>query len=387
MKNLFVCLCIGLSIATNASALSKARLVSTGRLVDTLNEISETKETNKIKKHALSKTGRPTLGSDVLDYLKKHKVYVSLTTSPTRAKLVHHVLDTLDLSLVTKIYLNIPLRFGRDNSEYKIPFKLRERYSGKILFGRPPVDLGPITKLLPAVQYIHELGDPDAILIIIDDDTAYPRGMISEMIAAIVRNPNTVIAGSAQDLPFWGIDPELFPRSTRSMASYTPTDQEDAQAEGPRKCQANPQDGQSGKQKELKPHDIVEGFGGVGFKVSYVDVDLMKKLSNRKFSKECYVSDDIVVSFALALSGVQRLKLENAFFGLPLIHQFPYGFKEDALHRGAGLESDRQTLKEMNEGKYKNCINDLIKLTRDEASSTFKQPSQIKSEWNELYLD
>ncbi len=302
-----------------------------------------------------------TSDSQVQKYLKDHKVYISLTTSPTRISKIDNVLDTLELEYIENILINLPLRFGRDDSTYKVPFELIKKYNNKVLFLRPPKDLGPITKLLPSTQYIKEQGDKDAILISIDDDTAYPRGMVNEMIQNIVHHPHTVIASSGQDLRFWNIDDKKMPIASKNTG---------------RQCR-------DGKDSYC---DVVEGFGSIGYRVGFIHVDLMKKLSASEFSRDCFVSDDLVISFSLALSGIDRLKISNKFLGLHRIHLFSYGFEDDALHKGAGLDPSMASTSDMNNIKYQNCHAKLIELTYNKTTAQFNDVNQIIAEWNQRYL-
>ena len=70
--------------------------------------------------------------TQVQDYLKNHKVYVSLTTSPARIDKIIPVLDSLDKTYLDTIFLSIYL-ICRDNSEYIIPKKLLNYPKLKIL--------------------------------------------------------------------------------------------------------------------------------------------------------------------------------------------------------------------------------------------------------------
>jgi hypothetical protein len=322
-------------------------------------ESREARSVNQLKYYASRTPVRDLVhDSKVQDYLKQHKVYVSLTSSPTRLSKVHHVIETLDLSHVEKVFLNLPARFGRDNSEYNITPELAEMFPNKIEYLRPAVDLGPITKLLPSAQHIKELGDQEAILIIIDDDTAYPKGMVLEMVHNIVYNDNTVTTGSANDVNFWNMNGSDFPATEKNNSTGCASDKTSF-------C------------------DVVEGFGSVGFKVKYVDVKLMERLSSKKFSKECFVSDDLVISYSLALTGVNRMKIRNDFLGVHLIKQFDYGFEGDALHQGGGLDPSMASSTNMNEAKYQVCYNRLKEFTRDQ-NGNLKSVKVIKNELKTL---
>jgi hypothetical protein len=314
----------------------------------------------KFKARAASGAIRPIQpGSEAWNFLQKHPVYISMTTSPGRVSKIHHVLDTLDLRHVKNIFLNLPLRFSRDQSEYPLPMHLLQLYENKVKFLRPPKDLGPITKLLPAIQYAKDQGEENAIVIVVDDDTAYPRGMVSEIIHSLSQHQNTVVAASAQDLPFWGID--------RGKMPPTPKNQ-----------------GHACLESESSFCQVVEGFGSIGYPAGTVDVELMRRLADSRFSKECFVSDDLVISFSLALSGVDRFKIRNSFLGNHLIHQFAYGFEGDALHRGGGLGLEING--NMNTSKYQRCHQKLMEIAFDPVTGRFKSPAQVKMDWDQTYL-
>ena len=102
--------------------------------------------------------------------------------------------------------------------------------------------------------------------------------------------------------------------------------------------------------------DVIEGFGAIAYRAGLVDVDLMKQLSDKThFSKDCFASDDLVISFSLALSGVDRLKVRNTYLSTDNIVQFDYGFEGDALHKGAGLDGNHLNPAQVNEEKYTKC--------------------------------
>ena len=265
---------------------------------------------------------------EVKEYLSKHKVYISLTTSPKRIAKILPVLQTLDVELVENILLVLPKRFSRDNLEYIIPEKIKNFPKVKIL--RIEKDLGPITKLLPAIVYVNHSAenekngivittegpvltpdpspDPGAVVITVDDDTGYSRGSISQLIKYAILE-DAVIARSAVKIDFFKIADFFWPTKTAETKSIT------------------------GK---ATPYDIVEGFAGIAYMAKHVDVALMMQVSS--FKPTCFVADDLVISFVLAGQHVPRFKIHNEYIGWPV--QFEFGFEKDALHKGAGDGSD-----------------------------------------------
>jgi hypothetical protein len=319
-------------------------------------EDEEIKNIKQIKHYVNNLPVRSSLqiNDPIEEYRKKHPVIVSLTTSPKRISKIKHVFDTLDLDNIDYIVLALPLKYGRDQSEYIIPEELKNFPKLKIL--RIEKDLGPITKLIPAVEYArYELKDDDAIIITIDDDTAYPKGMIKELLLNVILNENTVVSGSGQNLNYWNIH-SIFPQTDKNNGINIYTQNQD------------------------KYIDVIEGFAGIAYKSKYVDIELMTYLTKYK---QCFVSDDIVISFVLAFSGVNRLKINNPYFSVEKIKQYGYGFENDALHRGAGLDNQETIYKFNDENhnyeKYRKCYKNLLDLTVDYSNivSKFKKRQDI----------
>jgi hypothetical protein len=274
----------------------------------------------------------------IQDYKKDHFVLVSLTTSPNRIAKIRNVIDTLDLDLVDEVVIVVPERYGRTQAEYAIPSELLG-YRGKTTILRTGEDLGPIAKLLPTIDYIRSKWGEDGIVITVDDDTGYPRGMIAEFIVGLISKEKSVMSGGAQNLSFWNIKGFGFPGSSQINL-----------------CN---QDGKN--QYRLK--DIVEGYGGIAYNSKEVDVDLMRFLSQKERFKECFFSDDLVISFVLAYTGINRYEINNQYYNIGLIRQFPYGFADDALHRGGGLLA--KPIRNVNIEKYQKCYQMLIEATMD----------------------
>jgi hypothetical protein len=278
-------------------------------------------------------------------FLDKHKVYVSLTTSPKRIQYVPHVLRSLDLEMVEKIFIAIPERYGRDGSVYEIPQELLD--FPKVQFLRIPVDLGPITKLLPAAEYVQSM-DPDSLIITIDDDVGYPKGMIAEYVHAIVQRDRTVVGMRGFDMSYWKIHDFAFPK---------------------------PLSGPLGNHPQVQ---ILEGFCGIAYRAKHVDVELMKHLSRKDRFPECFVSDDLVISFALALSKVDRVAVSTRFYNIKKICPLKYGFEADALHQGGG--TDLHVINNpigLNALKYRKSYSQLINHTFDFQRQCLKSRDEI----------
>lgn len=228
------------------------------------------------------------------------KVYVSLTTSPKRISQLSLVLDTLEWNLIDTAFLALPERY-KNKETYGPTASLEARYP-KLKVIRRTTDLGPIMKLVPAAQEIQALGETSAILITVDDDTGYPIGMIRELVRESNRL-NAVVAGQ-------GISSSLY-----GAAEYW----------------LEPDSVEPGV-------NIVEGFSGVAYPVHLIDTDLITRLSTVGENNVCKTSDDVVISWGLALKKVGRFDIRNRF--IPAVVQFKYGFEEDALHSGSNCSGE-----------------------------------------------
>ena len=214
----------------------------------------------------------------VQNFLKKHKVYITMTTSPLRLPKITAVLATLDLKYVSKIFIVLPYKYGRKKKTYLQKNINKIKKFPKVHILRVRKDLGPITKMLPVIEKIH---DPKALIISIDDDVAYPMGMVNEMIyQKIVNSPNCIIEGGASFFRRGDIHNfrKLWPQI----------------------------------KKKRKPHvDIVEGWEGIVYNKKLTDTKLMRKLS--KLSLDCFLSDDIIISYVLAKHNICRKQINNQY--------------------------------------------------------------------------
>lgn len=246
-------------------------------------------------------------------------VFLSLTTSPERIQHVWQVLHSLNLALVTEVLVAIPERFARTGETYTIPAELSLMRHPPVRILREPVDLGPITKLVPAIEYAQTVS-PDAIVITVDDDIAYAPGLVEEMLYQLVQNPGTVFSGSLPWVIDWGID----------FADW-PFAEQDAGV-------------------------VVEGWSGIGYHARDVDPALLRRLA--QLSPETFVSDDIVISYALGLRGVPKRRLPIKWGGTNYL--LSHGFGPDALHQGAGLSPGKlREIVDVNRWKYRVALDYL----------------------------
>jgi hypothetical protein len=262
----------------------------------------------------------------IKNFLNKHEVHVSLTTSPLRLPKVLAVLATLDTTYVTNINVVLPDKYGKKQESYnKSDINTISKFP-KVKIMRTKKDYGPITKMLPVIRKIN---DPKSIIISVDDDVGYPIGMINEFIyQKIEKYPNSVI-----ESPDEGQD---FRKDIGNFKKIFPS-----------------------KNKPRKPHvDMVEGWLGVAYSKKLVSDEEMEKIAD--LSKECLLSDDLVISYILAKHNVPVVKINNKYLGNQISYQ--YGAGEDALHKGGGTGQVAKVgsfSDDFNKEKYEICLYDI----------------------------
>ena len=266
---------------------------------------------------------------------KKDPIYLSLTTSPKRISKITQALDSIDKSLVSKIFLTLPERFGRNNKPYIIPENIKNYPKLEIL--RIGKDLGPITKLIPTVRHVRDiLKEPNSIIVTIDDDINYGdregdpvhETLVGSLVEELQTHERTIVGGSVADLNYWKIPINNWP------------------------------------DRNKKNRHIIEGFAAIAYRASYVDDILMLKIiqeqKEKTKSRTCFESDDFVISYVLALQGFHKKRLKET--GIKnKISPLPYGNDEDALHLGGGLKDEIEKKDhDINKFKYPVCYKFIL---------------------------
>ncbi len=231
----------------------------------------------------------------IAEYLKSHKVYVSLTTSPQRIQRIVTVLKTIDLDLVSEIFLTLPHKF-KNKESYPDPLPSEIVNFPKLKILRPEKDIGPITKIIPAIEHVKMM-DPQSIVISLDDDTVYPIGIFGALVKYMVLNDVKVVGAWGQPAWYWGLH--------SSKVHFANA------------C------------KEEGSCDVVEGFATIAYRAGAIPTDLMRQLVEADI--RCKLGDDIVINYALEFSGIPRYKI-NSYYRRNLI-QLNYGHGADALHQ------------------------------------------------------
>lgn len=264
-------------------------------------------------------------------FLDKNKIIITLTTSPIRLPKIVAVLATLDLTYVSHINVVLPKFYGGNREQYgPIPAALADFPKVRII--RIDVDFGPVTKMLPTIMYAKE-HDPNSLIISVDDDVAYPMGMVNEFIyQKAIKHPNSVLM-LGEPLP-------IFSHVT-DMRKYWP------------------------QMRQKRPMaDIVEGWASVLYSPQLVNTSCILRLA--VLSKKCMLSDDFVISYALAQRAVKRVAIDNQYVGAP--YPYLYGTGEDALHAGRGLGEGKKKYVPnddlINFEKYSACLENIVEYVK-----------------------
>ena len=127
-------------------------------------------------------------------------IVVSLTTTPYRIDTIKPVLDAIFRQSIkpTRVYVNVPYIFKRENREYVIPEWLKSYPN--IIINRTK-DYGPGTKLIATLEKEDE---PNTVIITFDDDKIYPKHVVRDLVNQYLSDPssNKVITGQGSGILF-----------------------------------------------------------------------------------------------------------------------------------------------------------------------------------------
>ena len=248
----------------------------------------------------------------VKNYLHDHKIYVSLTTSPERLKHISTILRAVDLDLVSGIFVVLPEKF-KNKDPYPDPLPNDLVNFPKTTILRPSTDMGPATKIVPAIEYVNI--DSLSIVISVDDDTVYPVGIFGALASFLIEHHAKVAGGIGGPSGAWHL------HSTKvSFRDFC--EMEDF-------C------------------DVLEGFGAIAYVAEAFPVQMVKKFVEA--SRECKLGDDIVINYAFERNGIERFKIHPKYF-LGLV-QLYYGFGADSLHQQNTYRTS-----------YQNCVEKMDEL-------------------------
>ncbi len=233
-------------------------------------------------------------------YTRDQDVIVSFTTTPTRIGFIKDTLGCLDNQTFKprQIYLSIPHRFKRDNSEYVIPEWLLNYPNLTILRTQ---DYGPATKLLGALENAEIR--PETIIITVDDDSCYPPNTILQLVTRAKRYPQAAVGHSGVGLNFDG---------HKDGIHYIDVDNQ--------------------------PAIILEGYAGVAYRPQFFDKSIFEILKEPNF---CFNSDDLYISFHLAKNNIPRRTVHTRIMNSIRVNQYITGMFSDALHNMPQAQGQR----------------------------------------------
>jgi hypothetical protein len=208
-----------------------------------------------------------------------YKVVASLTTSPSRLKLLEPVI----VSLLNQDYkplqieINLPEKY-KNKEEYIIPEFLLPREDGTFKYPtvkifRQDKDIGPATKIIPTILRYKD--DPDIYISSFDDDHRYPPKMISTLLKGLK------VYGDKNIYTIGGLNMYVGPKMT--LEGFNPY--------------------------HTGQVDILEGVFGVLYNPRLFGDDLLPYFDKILVCKECLTSDDITISNYLAMKGIKIIRL------------------------------------------------------------------------------
>ena len=205
--------------------------------------------------------------------LSNDKLVVSTTTIPSRLQFINEIIENMYNQTFRPdyMYVNIPYIGKRSGKPYDN--ELVEQIDTKngwvkIVRGE---DLGPATKLLGSL-FLEK--DPNTMIITVDDDQIYDNDIIQLLVNRGEENPNSALG-------------------TRGLY------------------------GNLGGRERCKPKTIyekspqigyLEGFGGVLYRRKFFDFDILNYYK-KDITKECFLSDDLVISNYLKKKGIERIRI------------------------------------------------------------------------------
>jgi len=221
------------------------------------------------------------------------KVILSMTTNPTRIKNISKVLDSIDLTLVDIIQINLPLKFRNEYSYDQNDIVNLQKLNDKIKIRIFQEDLGPIMKIIPTLETYT---DPNAVVVVIDDDILYNNYLIKRLLESINHDPNKVYSGKIFKLGDYNIS-----KFANHFTAF-----------------------------------IAEGWTSIAFKRSLITNEMiqeMKYITN--LNNFCKLSDDFVFSYVLNNVGIKvsSINLIPDFLDYAVSDSF-------SLYKGSGLSND-----------------------------------------------
>lgn len=253
--------------------------------------------------------------------VESKQVVLSLTTSPLRIDKIKQVLDNIHPLTYDVICLNIPQKYKRTGEEYVIPEWMLSY--PKLVINRIDTDLGPITKVVPAMERF-----PDSFIVSIDDDILY-RPYFINLLGTVFQHQNrknAIVALRGTNLSsFW----HHLKKKNKFLVE-----------EGLRAFQSLERNKFSKNEVETKNFnyryvELIEGFGGIMYSPTSYNPKIVQELKTlSSLSKPCFQSDDIVLSACFSMYAVPKVSLcytkKAQIFDI--IKELTHGLGNDALH-------------------------------------------------------
>jgi hypothetical protein len=197
-------------------------------------------------------------------------LWVSLTTLPSRIGRLGPTLSSLlDQDVrADGIRINLPQSSRREKVGYEIPEFLTRL--GCVTIAPCSQDWGPLTKLMPALIDCQD--QPETRIVVVDDDTIYPKTLLSTLGRASAERPDSAIC-----MRGWKV----------------PSDNRHANR---RYIQASDCD-------RVTPVEVVQGASGFLVRAGFLPPE---SLQDPLAPPEAFFVDDIFVSGTLAKRGVPR---------------------------------------------------------------------------------
>lgn len=256
-------------------------------------------------------------------------VVLSFSTSPTRLQLCRPMIESLLADGAappgSEVRALVPREFARTGERFEgwpawweeVAALAREKRGVTLRGVTLDWDAGPATKLLGNLAADNEGGESSSIIITLDDDIAYDAPTIHTLLARAAAYPRCAVCSRGFLV---GPDPLDF----RMLA------QSDSGAAA----------------------DVMEGFAGIAYRRWMLDAleplvrPLVAAMGSDRVSdspsatltppRHAAVSDDLVLSNALAALGVTRLCMRDPFVSSVTVTPLAYGLGRDALFRGSG---------------------------------------------------
>ena len=279
---------------------------------------------DEIKNNKKKKEKQLLYGNKYFPWSKPANVVLSLTTSPKRIQFLKAVFDAIDPRTYDIICLNLPDIYKPTGEKYVIPAWMHSY--PKLVINRFGTDIGPISKLLPAVEKY-----PNAFIVTIDDDSLYRRFFIQ-----------TLGYMYDQTKSFYNLGEAVYATNGLLMEEYWQNASIKHQRLFGKYCI------QMIRSWKEYPHptghlwktpvldfrtiDLIEGFAGIMYPPGSIkNINHIKELSAT--SKQTFLSDDMTISMYLTHAGVQKISTKKQNKNFHHILALPYGFQADALHQ------------------------------------------------------